>query len=104
MCGTDIRPDPHGGGAGEHKKKALVNREPAASCAGRYIPGRSFTSEKVPKQSVAYPEIRIQHPASGNLRDRSVKCNDRNDGLLLRQCCLAGTVCISRDSQPVLTI
>ena len=37
VYGTDIRPDPYSRGAGKHKKNALVNREPAPSCAGRYI-------------------------------------------------------------------
>lgn len=83
MYGTDIRPDSYGGGAGKHKKNALVNREPAPSCAGRYIPGRPFASQKVPKQPVAHQKIRIQHPAHGNVRDRPDKYNDRNDGLLL---------------------
>ena len=50
---------------------------------GRHIQGRSLASQKVPKQSVAHQKICIQHPAPGNVRDRSDKYNDRNDGLLL---------------------
>ena len=64
-------------------KRILVNREPAPSCTGRHIQGRSLASQKVPKQSVAHQKICIQHPAPGNVRDRSDKYNDRNDGLLL---------------------
>ena len=104
VYGTDLRPYPHGRGTGKHKKNALVNREPAPSCTGRHIQGRSLASQKVPKQSVAHQKICIQHPAPGNVRDRSDKYNDRNDGLLLWQCHLARTVCISRHSQSVLTI
>lgn len=68
---------------GKHKKNALVNREPAPSCAGRYIQGRSFASQKVPKQPVTHQKIRIQHLTPGDVRDRSGRYNDRNDGLLL---------------------
>ena len=46
VYGTDFRPYPHGRGTGKHKKNALVNREPAPSCTGRHIQGRSLASQK----------------------------------------------------------
>lgn len=80
MYGTVLRPYPYRGGAGKHKKNALVNREPAASCTGGHIQGGPVASQKVPKHPVAHQKICIQHPASGSVRDRLDNGHDRNDG------------------------
>ena len=76
--GTDSRRN------GADQKGALGSREPAAPCAGRYIPRRQVTGKKIQKQSGTDQEICVQHPADRHTVGKLYGDHDRSHGRIQR--------------------